>query len=141
MQIMPEKKVITIDSDKRVIAHHELDADYFQIVEIHIPSSIEEMESSVLENADLAIVRVFYEGTVSDWKKIKKGSLEQITVKHDWYGYYYHNAPLETTDKESYYNWISCKIVTIICSDGTITDDEEENKKNPAGVSSSEHWD
>lgn len=138
---MPEKKVITISGDKRVVAHHELDADDDRIVEIQIPSSNEELESSVLENAKLSIVRVFYEGTVSDWRRIKKGSLEHITVKHDWYGYYYHNAPLETTDKESYMNWILCKDVTIICSDGTIPDDEEENKKNPARVSSSEHWD
>ena len=138
---MPEKKVITVSGDKCVIAHHELDADDYRIVEMHIPSSIEELESSVLENAKLSIVRIFYEGTVSDWRRIKKGSLEHITVKHDWYGYYYHNAPLETTDKESYMNWILCKDATVVCSDGTIQDDKEENKKNPARVSSSEHWD
>ena len=68
---MPEKKVITISGDKRVVAHHELDADDNRIVEIQIPSSIEELESSVLENAKLSIVRVFYEVTVSDWRRIK----------------------------------------------------------------------
>ena len=138
---MPDKKVITVSSDKHIIEYHELDAQFFKKVEIHIPLSIEQMELSVLDDADLTIVCVFYEGTVSDWKKIKKGSLEKITVNHDWYGYYYHNAPSESTYKETYHNWICCKDVTIICSDGTIRDDEEENKLNPAHVSSSSYWD
>ncbi|MGN0765245.1 MAG: hypothetical protein ACI4MO_02010 [Christensenellales bacterium] len=138
---MVDKRIINIDSGKSVVKSGELSADNCLEVELYIPSSVVELQWSVLEDAKETSVHVFYEGSVADWKKIKKGFREDITVKHDWYGYYYHNAPIEYSYEESYTNWIKCKDVSITCKDGSIDDDEEENKANPAHISKSSHWD
>lgn len=119
----------------------DVEAKGFQEIEIRMPVSIEKLSAFNLICDAGAIVLVHYAGTVSDWKKIKKGTLEEITINHDWYGYYYHNEPLETTSKTNYLNWTNSKNVTVICSDGTISDDKEENKTNPARTTSSSHWD
>lgn len=75
-------------------------------------------------------------------EKIKKGFLKKITVKHDWYGYYYHNINSEPTYKEEYHNWIEHDgEVRIVCHNGEYDDDPEENKKNPLYESSYEYWD
>lgn len=138
---MVDIRIINIDSGKSVVKSGELSADNCLEVELYIPSSVIELQCSVLEDAKHSIVNVFYEGSVADWKKIKKGFREDITVKHDWYGYYYHNAPMECSYKESYINWITCKKVSITCNDGSIEDNEEENKANPAHISQSSYWD
>lgn len=133
--------MITVASGKRVVEREEPDGENYGEVEIYLPSSVEELQAHVLKGAKDKTVRVFYEGTVADWKKIKKGTREETTVKHDWYGYYYHNVPLECTYKEEYSNWTDGKDVVIVCCDGTIQDDERENKSNPAHVSKYSYWD
>ena len=139
---MAETEIIKVKDGEKVIEYEQLLATDAENVDIYLPCSIESMELSVLKNSDGKTVRVFYDGTIAEWQKIKKGGLKKITVNHDWYGYYYHNAPIQSTEKEEYYNWICyCKSVKVICSDGEFYDDENENKLNPARVSSSSYWD
>ena len=136
---MADVKLIKIEDGATSV--DKIDAQGFKEIEIRMPVSIADLHAYSVKCDKDAIVRVFYSGTVSDWKKIKKGTLEEITIKHDWYGYYYHNEPYETTFKTSYLNWIGSENVTIICFDGTIQDDIEQNKSNPYHVSSFSHWD
>lgn len=119
----------------------KVEAEGIPEFELYFPSSIEELKSYCVNCDFKAVVRIYYAGTISEWKKIKKGHLEEVEIKSDWYGYYYHNVPYSSTYKKYYYNWISSENVTIICTDGTIQDDKEENKLNPQRTSSSSRWD
>lgn len=131
---------IKIPNNKESIDFNEYDANEADEIEIYIPLSIKGMSMSIVGNVFDKVVVVFYEGTISDWKSIKKGLLKNYTVYDDWYGYYYHNAPIEESHYVEYSNWIFSKKVTIICKDGTIEDNPDENQKNPFKTNRSSYW-
>ena len=139
---MTKKIVFKVKDGETTVKYKSFDANGAENIEIYLPSSIAELDFSVLDNAEDKTVRVFFGGTAEQWKKIKKGLLEKTTIKHDWYGYYYHNAEPQIRTKETYFNWISdAKSVTILCSDGELTDDPEKNKLNPLKLTNNEYWD
>ncbi|MGN0813213.1 MAG: hypothetical protein ACI4MQ_06885 [Candidatus Coproplasma sp.] len=79
-------------------------AEDVQEFELYLPSSIKELSILCVKCDANSVVRVYYDGTISDWKQIKKGSLDKCEIKDDWYGSYYHNTPSSTTYREFYYN-------------------------------------
>ena len=93
-------------------------------VELYLPKSVEEMGiyalSSSLQNMNLN-VKVYYEGTMEEFKKILKGGLVETTIE-DYYGWYYHNAPRYENVLE-YRPWYHTDIFNppvIYCSDGVL---------------------
>ena len=117
-----------------------IDCDGYEQLEITIPKTVDELLYIKLENKHNTIVNIIYEGTILEWHKIKKGLISSTTIKEDWYGYYYHNAPIQETTKESYINWINMPSLFIACNDGVVLDDCEQNKNNPVEIKYSSYW-
>ncbi len=71
-----------------------------------------------------------FDGTIAEWKAIRKGSFRE-EEREDWYGYYYHNAPRFETVRV-YDSWAkgSKGPYEVQCSDGPFLDNEEDDKAN-----------
>ena len=99
---------------------------------IHLPKSVKEIANDAFTavNPDI-VIEVFYEGTMEEWKKVKKG-LIRIRYVEDWYGYYYHNTD-RYEEIQDYFSWITnCKTpVMIHCADGDIKQSNSDDRRKP----------
>lgn len=86
---------------------------------LHLPSSIEQLEDSVIASKEKYYLEVYYEGSQEEWNNIEKGRYED-GVTEDFYGYYYHNSERYVPTR-NHYDWAkNAEVIIIHCSDGDI---------------------
>ena len=136
-----KKKVIKVADGTDTLYFGDIDAEDFFEVDIQLPISVKRLFAGCVDNAEGKKICVIYGGTVENWRAIQKGNLTKIEKKKDFYGYQYHNAPVESVIERKYNNWIEgAESVKIYCADNIIDDDAEENEKNPAAESFESYW-
>ena len=131
---------VEIPDGREKIGFNEIDVRFAFRAEIVLPATVKEIAGFAVANGRETEVKVLFAGTERAWRAVKKGRLKKTELKRDWYGYYYHNVPYESTVSEQYYNWAYCKKLTVVCLDKEFFDDEDLNRRNPAERSFEERW-
>ena len=86
-------------------------------VTIYLPKGIEYLGPSIVKGMEYIFVNVYFDGTIDEWNKIKKGKTEMCVIDEPTW-YYYHHDSIPT---EEFIDWASgAWKVFVHCLDGDI---------------------